>query len=191
MVALAQHPPRPRRRVRSPAYPAVAALLSACAATPSNVTPSHPSTVVVAATPAPSLEPVEPDPTGESLALGAPARFPEDDQVISVGCGGGCPPAYVLEANAKDRIQVEARVRYCESQGIALLSEKAELEVTTVIDAAGTATRVQVDSQQEVPGAIRSCVALLIRSVTFKNDPPYERTDRTTVRIGPSPRDRE
>ena len=190
-MTLAHHPPRPRRCVRSPAYPAVAALLSACAATPATPSPVPPPSIVVAATPASPLEAVEPDPTGESLALGAPARFPEDDQVISVGCGGGCPPAYVLEANAKDRIQVEARVRHCESQGIALLSEKAEVEVTTVIDAAGAATRVQVDSRQEVPEAIRSCVALLIRSARFKHDPPYERTDRTTVRIGPAPQDRE
>lgn len=88
-------------------------------------------------------------------------------------------------------MQVEARVRYCEAQGIALLSEKAEIQVTTVIDAAGAVTRVQVESQQDVPEAIRGCSALLIRSATFKNDPPYERTDRTTVRIGPSPLDRE
>lgn len=190
MAPLAHHPPRPRRRVRSPAYP-VAALLCACSAAPSTAPASQPPTVVVAATLASPLEPVDAEPTGESLALGAPARFPEDDEVIAVGCGGGCPPAYVLEANARDRMQVEARVRYCEAQGIALLSGKAEIQVTTVIDAAGAVTRVQVESQQDVPEAIRGCSALLIRSATFKNDPPYERTDRTTVRIGPSPLDRE
>jgi len=206
MTLLAQVHARPRSSVRRPAYPtmvSVAALVvTACAGAAPAETPvtaeasSEPATVqVVVRATASTREAkgldglVEETPTEYDLVMDAPATFPEDTaEPPMVGCGGGCPPAYVLSTQAKDRMQIAARGRYCMKAGRNLWPGKhGAIGITAKIDLQGRAQDVEVDGEEgdEIPPAIRDCIERLVASAPFDHDPAFERTTNEQVEVEP------
>ena len=203
MTLLAHVHARPRASARRPTYPtmiSVAALVvTACAGagprapvdSTSARTASEPAPVqvVVTASPTPPAEAksldglVDETPTEFDLVMDAPTSFPEDTaEPPMVGCGGGCPPAYVLSTQAKDRMQITARVRYCAKAGRELWpDEPAPIAVAAKIDLEGRAQSVRVDGTEAIPAAIRDCVERLVASAPFDHDPAFERTSNAQV----------
>jgi hypothetical protein len=202
MTLLAQVHARPRAAARRPTYPTLisvtALVVTACAGAspsvpvdPTSARTSEPAPVqvVVAASPTPPAEAksleglVDETPAEFDLVMDAPTSFPEDTaEPPMVGCGGGCPPAYVLSTQAKDRMQITARVRYCAKAGRELWpGEPAPIAVAAKIDLEGRAQSVRVEGEEAIPAAIQDCVERLVASAPFDHDPAFERTSNARV----------
>jgi len=151
---------------------------------PSDETPA-PVLVVAASPPVQSGKvaieeptPAPPSPPLDLLAGVQVPKFPADNlnTAIGVGCGGGCPPAYVLETNHRDDGQIEARVRFCEKLARKHLPNmRGSVSVRAQIDVAGRARRVVIDKDGDLPPALTACVQRLVETATFSSKYNYER----------------
>ena len=208
MSILSQEPPRPRSNAPSPGYPAILGVGMMLAATccggvsasearaprapersdeapaqvlvVSAVSPVQSGTPVIANEPAPAAPPFD------LLAGVAPPKFPEDDlsSNMSVGCGGGCPPAYVLETGSRDSGQLRARLRYCQKAGRKHLPDMSgTMSVRAHIDVGGQARQVVVDATGDIPPPVASCVQRLVETAAFSSKYNYERDAQESIEI--------
>ena len=140
------------------------------------------TTVVEPAAPAP-----EPPPA-DLLAGVAVPKFPADDlnSVMSIGCGGGCPPAYVLETEHRDQGQLQARIRFCEKLARKYVPQaRGSVSVQANIDVNGRARRVVVEKDGDIPAVMTACVQRLVETAAFSFKYKYDREAQTSVEIKP------
>jgi hypothetical protein len=208
MRRLSTEPACPRVRAPAPAYPILAGLgamlaVAACGASPSPVaiTPASvaqpeeaPAQVAVVSSVVepekPELahdEPAPPPPPADLLAGMPLPKFAEDnlDTFIGIGCGGGCPPAYVLETEHRDARQVEARLKYCETQAKKHIpSLSGTVTVHANIGEDGKAKQVSVDASDSVPVLVTACVHTLVRTAVYSSKYHYPREAGGERRLG-------
>ncbi|MBI5531574.1 MAG: hypothetical protein HY898_02590 [Deltaproteobacteria bacterium] len=134
---------------------------------------------------APAPEP----PPADLLAGVVVPKFPADDlnSVMAVGCGGGCPPAYVLETESRDHGQLRARIRFCEKLARKYVPDaQGSVSVQAQIDVNGRARRVVVEKDGDVPGVMIACVQRLVETAAFSFKYKYEREAQITEEIKPA-----
>lgn len=204
MRSLADLPARPRGRRAHPAYPSISAIgfaMAAAACATQGPEAQSPSAARVESTPVRVVvEPGAPDPdrvtsaeeetdlgwSAQELVAAAPARFPEDDEPApSIGCGGACPPAYVLATRAKDNSQIVARVRYC-AEGVRRHWPTLEglVTVSANIDEQAQPHEIEVQVPENSPAPLGDCIRQLVQSVPFGADPPFARSAHVPVSLG-------
>jgi hypothetical protein len=127
--------------------------------------------------------PAPPAPPMDLLADIPIPTFPEDNlnSLMVISCGGMCPPAYVVETEARDRRQLAARLKFCGNAGrVHLPSMSGSLSVTAHIDADGRAHRVVVDATEDIPAPVASCVQRLVESAVYFSKYNHERDAATS-----------
>ena len=186
----------PRLRASSPHYPtlaisAVVLAVASCATAPIPVpSPFDPQTLAQISVPLPG-DPRAPAPSGtqeprvpvhadlppDLLADASPPAFGDGDDIqIGVGCGGGCPPAYVLENRATDQHQLQERVTWCEKiarQYRPFFS--GSVSINAQISQRGASSNVVVTSSTHVPAPILSCVQQLVETAKFRSKDNWAR----------------
>lgn len=175
-----------RQTASNPRYPSLAALsvlASACAATPLAAAPAPVVVVPIAAEGTASEAPI-PRQVDPALELASPA-FAEDTAPLPiVGCGGGCPPAYVLSTESKDESQLEARLRYCVQEGLKHWPRMdGTVSVTAAIDESGRALDVTTEQEGSVREEVTDCVERLARSARFSDKNHFGRSASASVPV--------
>ncbi len=104
--------------------------------------------------------------------------FPEDSaEPPMVTCGGGCPPAYVLSTEGKDRTQIAARLTYCLNAGAKLWPNmQGTVTVTAKIGKDGKTTDVAVEVGKTIRPPVGVCVRRLVQSAEFGSKNHFQRT---------------
>jgi hypothetical protein len=128
----------------------------------------------------------EPEMRGREAAPAMPEpSFPDDDGPLPVvGCGGGCPPAYVLATEAKDRSQMRARIRYCGAQARARgQAVDGTISVSADIGPDGKAREVRAERSGTVPLQTVACVERLVASAPFSSKHGLERTSTESAEV--------
>ena len=113
-------------------------------------------------------------------------EFPEDDleHQLMIGCGGGCPPAYVLETEHRDNGQLDARLKFCQQLARPHVPHMSgTLSVRAHIDASGKARSVTVESNGDLPATLESCVQRLVESAVYSSRYNYERDAAASLTI--------
>lgn len=132
--------------------------------------------------------PAPPAPPADLLAGVVVPKFPADDPntMMSIGCGGGCPPAYVLETEHRDRGQLDARVHFCEKLARKYIPDmRGTVTIQAQIDVNGKARRVVVDKDGEIPAVMTACVQRLVETAAFSFKYKYEREAQTAQKLEP------
>ncbi len=112
----------------------------------------------------------------EALWANPPAFHEDTDPPPLVACGGGCPPPYVLATQAKDRNQIEARVRYCANLLAPYLAGvHGKLNVRASISAAGRADMVDSAAQPREAEPVARCVRALVMRAKFMSEDKWAR----------------
>ncbi len=107
-----------------------------------------------------------------------------DDYQIGVGCGGGCPPVYQLETEAKDSAQIKARIRYCFEKGLRLSRHMTgPVRASASIDAAGHASNVKVEIPPSITSEVGRCVQKLVESARFSSKHQWAREASDTQEL--------
>ncbi len=185
MSPLSAAPPRPRTSLHAPSYPAIVAAtvaaMAGCAAHPSQQAPAPPieiAKVELGATSAAAPPPASPDnpaaPSAEAPWRTHPGSYPSDQASVAIGCGGGCPPAWQLEADYRDRRQALARMQHC--YDLVGGGKRGWLRVSLSIDGQGRAQSVRVERSGDLPEPVELCAEELLGSVKFHATNNYART---------------
>ncbi len=185
MSPLSAAPPRPRTSLHTPSYPAVVvttvAVLAGCAAHQSQTPQAAPieiAKVELGATSAAAPPPASPDnpaaPSAEAPWRTHPGSYPSDQASVAIGCGGGCPPAWQLEADYRDRRQALARMQHC--YDLVGGGKRGWLRVSLSIDGQGRAQSVRVERSGDLPEPVELCAEELLGSVKFHATNNYART---------------
>lgn len=160
-----------------------------------------PAQVVVVVTPPSSSkppaadrdQPAPPPPPADLLAGLPPPKFPEDnlDSYVGIGCGGGCPPAYVLETEHRDNKQIFARLKYCDQLAQRHIPNlTGTMSVRARIGADGKAKSVSVQASDGIPAVVSACVHGLVRTAVYSSKYHYERDAFGEHKLGePQPED--
>jgi len=121
----------------------------------------------------------------EALWAHPPAFHEDTDPPPLVACGGGCPPPYVLAAQAKDRDQIEARIRYCANVlAPYLVGVHGKLNVRASISAAGRAVTVDSVTQPREAEPVARCVRALVMRAKFMSEDKWAREAVVEADIG-------
>jgi hypothetical protein len=121
---------------------------------------------------------IRPPPPRLSDALWVhPPEFHEDTDPPPVGtCAGGCPPPYVLATPAKDRNQIEARIRYCANLIAPYLAGvHGKVSVRASISATGHAGAVHAIAQPREAEPVARCVRALVMRAKFMSENKWAR----------------
>ncbi len=185
MSPLSAAPPRPRTSIPVPSYPAIAiatfAAMAGCAAHQSQQPQASPieiAKVELGATSVSAPPPAPPDnpeaPSAEAPWRINPGSYPSDQGSVAIGCGGGCPPAWQLEADYRDRRQALARMQHC--YDLVGGGKGGRLRVSLSIDGQGRAQSVRAERSGDLPEPVELCAEELLRAVKFHATNNYART---------------
>jgi hypothetical protein len=119
-------------------------------------------------------------------------KFPEDnlDTQMMIGCGGGCPPAYVLETEHRDAGQLQARLKFCSELARPHAPKMTGiLTVRAHIDARGRAHQVTAEAAGELPPTLEYCVSRLVANAAYSSKYNYERQAESSLTLRADPKE--
>ena len=103
-----------------------------------------------------------------------PGSYPDDNSQVAIGCGGGCPPAWQLEADYRDRRMIMARVQHCYE--LVGGGKKGRIQVSVDIDALGHARSVKAKHTGAIPDLVDQCAEELLMPIKFQATNNYVRS---------------
>ncbi len=178
ITTLSIQPPRTRQRRIKPAYPTLAGFIAlsvaACTNTgsPRDNQPKDPTTVVVPPTTAATGKSETPTTPEGSDGWLKKLSFPEDKAPLqNVACAGDCPPPHQMATTAKDRSQIEARIRRCQRLAERKHADiKGRVMVTGEIGKNGSAKQVEIKTEGAIPKQVDRCVKILVQHARFSTE---------------------